>query len=214
MRAAWTALGALTIGALSVASCGGTADGSAGSAGTGSGGTAAQGDGAAGSSQGGVAGSAPAAGGNGTGGIPIHCPDAAPALGDPCTGYGSCDYWMQADCNTGCSGFVQRSFGCELGEWAAQGHGEPTCVCDQDCSVEALDTWGSPDNPDDRCSLESRCGDFVFSVECDAENDGTETSVCACIQAGSRTPLDDLVQGEAPDSCLSAAGQCADILTQ
>jgi hypothetical protein len=64
-------------------------------------------------------------------------------------------------------------------------------------------------SPTDGCEGTFRCttGTIIVTT-CDGENDGSGTSLCACVADGEPIPIEDLTPGEAPDSCYASLGRC------
>ncbi len=66
-------------------------------------------------------------------------------------------------------------------------------------------------SPTDGCEWQLTCdGNIQLTVECDGENDGTNTSLCTCHIDGDTTKDAGLVQGEGVEACLNAYINCLD----
>jgi hypothetical protein len=76
------------------------------------------------------------------------------------------------------------------------------------CTLNSLVTTESI-TPTDQCVAVYTCADGrSFEVSCDGENDGTNTSLCACSHGDTRWSVSGVVQGESPFSCTRAAHKC------
>ncbi len=77
------------------------------------------------------------------------------------------------------------------------------------CTGGPLEITPSEKSATDRCDATFYCpGARTILVTCDGENDGTGTSLCDCEERGKRASVNGTVPGEAPDSCIAAAGRC------
>lgn len=77
------------------------------------------------------------------------------------------------------------------------------------CSLREGEVRESELSPGDFCESTFACDDGKqVQVECDGENDGTHTSMCACKIDGRAVPLGKLIAGEGPTSCDNALLQC------
>ena len=66
-------------------------------------------------------------------------------------------------------------------------------------------------SPTDGCEWQlTSDGNIQLTVECDGENDGTNTSLCTCHIDGDTTKDAGLVQGEGVEACLNAYINCLD----
>jgi len=62
----------------------------------------------------------------------------------------------------------------------------------------------------DGCKLGLRCDGRDLWVECDGENDGTNTSLCECWRDGQQQRISGSpYAGEGPDACFAAAAACS-----
>lgn len=84
-------------------------------------------------------------------------------------------------------------------------------VCLEGCELEGeIVVTPSELSPTDHCEAHYGCdGDVVLRVECDAENDGTGTSLCQC-HIGSDARYGGLVEGEGEDACRAGYLNCLD----
>jgi hypothetical protein len=86
---------------------------------------------------------------------------------------------------------------------------EPTS-CEQSCGIVVTATHYSPT---DGCSWSLTCdGSFELVVECDGENDGTNTSLCGCLVDGEFAKDAGRVPGEGVDACMAGYKNCIDPL--
>lgn len=77
------------------------------------------------------------------------------------------------------------------------------------CTVGSLAVTATELSSHDICNATFYCpGARTVLVSCDAENDGTKTSLCECEERGKRASVSGAVPGEAPDACLAAADRC------
>ncbi|HYJ08888.1 MAG TPA: hypothetical protein VEX18_07755, partial [Polyangiaceae bacterium] len=77
------------------------------------------------------------------------------------------------------------------------------------CSLREGEVRASELSPGDFCESTFACDDGKHvQVECDGENDGTHTSMCACKIDGRAVPLGKLIAGEGPTSCDNALVKC------
>ena len=78
------------------------------------------------------------------------------------------------------------------------------------CGLQYVTMKASELSARDGCAIRLRCGTTRVETWCDGENDGTNTSICECARDGVRDEhvLQNLYQGEAPDTCLAAAVHC------
>jgi hypothetical protein len=72
----------------------------------------------------------------------------------------------------------------------------------------------TPDvTPTDGCVANYECDDGLsLVVQCDGENDGTDTSLCSCHSDTNNWYPDELFAGEGPESCLGAALRCLELM--
>lgn len=156
------------------------------------------------------------------------CPPAEPAkgavygpLGASCGNRGeldSCQLYERVECRAACYGYRTRTFSCKDGAWAMREAREPPCVCEPKqalpqlakCTRIQVGVKPSEVSPSDQCALALSCEGRDLRVECDAEADGTGTSLCSCWRAGREVRIaGNPYAGEGPEACFSAAAACA-----
>jgi hypothetical protein len=77
------------------------------------------------------------------------------------------------------------------------------------CQRESIKVFPSELSQTDRCVAVHACESGVtLTVDCDGENDGTNTSLCNCIVDGKNRSPDHVITGEAPESCHAALPIC------
>jgi len=80
------------------------------------------------------------------------------------------------------------------------------------CVLDELVVIPSELSPTDGCEATYVCdGDAVLFVECDGENDGTNTSLCSCNVGSKSANWKDggLVAGEGEEACLAGYANCS-----
>jgi hypothetical protein len=83
----------------------------------------------------------------------------------------------------------------------------------ENCVLREVTTTPTNLSPTDQCDATYDCDDDrAFTVSCDGENDGTNTSLCSCHSGQTGWNSGDLFQGEGPETCLAAAATCAETM--
>lgn len=79
------------------------------------------------------------------------------------------------------------------------------------CSLDELKITA----PNDTCEATYTCAPGVeVWLECDGENDGTNTSLCGCKSGSLTAVVPGLVEAEAPESCHVALAACLQAMNQ
>lgn len=128
----------------------------------------------------------------------------------------TCETHRRVTCEPGCHGYQTRRYLCEQGKWRLRDKHEPACRCAPKQPVVELDGCSTnyvsvtPDvSLTDGCSLGVRCDGIDLWIECDGENDGTNTSLCECWGQGQPQRISGRpYPGEGPDACFAAAVAC------
>lgn len=127
-----------------------------------------------------------------------------------------CETHQRVTCQPGCHGYRSQRYVCEQGKWRLRDKHEPTCDCAPKkqlaelagCSTNYVSVIPSVSYTDG-CRLGLRCGGSDLWVECDGENDGTNTSLCECWRDGEQKRMaGSPYPGEGPDACFAAAVAC------
>lgn len=143
------------------------------------------------------------------------CP---PPTGEACqTGkQKSCQVHERVSCRTDCDGYRSQHYVCENGSWSLHETREAACECVPKklpaelaaCTARYVSVSPSELSPSDGCTLGLTCAGREFWLECDGENDGTNTSLCQCWRDRQEQRIGDLFPGDGPDACFSAAAEC------
>lgn len=141
-----------------------------------------------------------------------------PPLGDLCVnGQQQQAGSERVSCNGSCTSERILTERCELGAWHASKAIEPTCQCRprsephtlagcEATKVKLRPEFGSPNK---YCAVNFQCSELQFEVRCDAERDGTGTSLCDCLRGDTSLRLiKHLWPGEGIDTCYQAASSC------
>lgn len=122
-------------------------------------------------------------------------------------------------CAAGCEGYRTQAFECKAGLWRATGTTEAPCVCKPElprsalssCTLRYLRVQPSDMSQTDQCAAALLCDGHDLWVECDAEQDGTGSSLCSCWR--DRTEVQGANSGlasrEGAEACFEAAASCA-----
>ncbi|MBL8744414.1 MAG: hypothetical protein JNK04_25075 [Myxococcales bacterium] len=87
-------------------------------------------------------------------------------------------------------------------------HFDEPAACEATTCISVTETHLSPT---DGCEWTLGCdGGRTLVVECDGENDGTNTSLCSCFLDGEFVKDAGLVQGEGVDACKAGYINCVD----
>ena len=128
----------------------------------------------------------------------------------------TCETHQRVTCEPECHGYTTQRYVCDRGKWRLRDKHQPACKCAPKKPVAELDGCSTnyvsviPDvSLTDGCMLGFRCDGIDLWVECDAENDGTNTSLCECWGEGQPQRISGRpYPGEGPDACFAAAVAC------
>lgn len=151
-------------------------------------------------------------------GCDLSCPEAAPVDGsacDPATDGTHCPYVGEDETLlAACVGDGAGGGGAGGGPPAESGHWQVTrtpILEPEDppsgCELEQMTVTPTQGSPTGACEAGYTCGEELWAVSCDAEDDGTGQSLCTCY-------LDDeyvdspLVAGSGEVACAAAAVSC------
>jgi hypothetical protein len=78
-----------------------------------------------------------------------------------------------------------------------------------ECQLQSIEVFPSELSETDRCLAVHACDNGVtLKIDCDGENDGTNTSICECMVGAMHRSPDGVFEGEAPESCEAALQTC------
>jgi hypothetical protein len=128
----------------------------------------------------------------------------------------SCEVHDRVSCGPDCDGYRTQYYSCENGTWGLRKTGEASCDCAPKklpfelaaCTTRYVSVSPSV-SPNDGCSLGLTCAGRELWVECDGENDGTNTSLCECWRDRQEQRIGNLFPGEGPEACFAAAADCS-----
>lgn len=128
-----------------------------------------------------------------------------------------CEVHERVTCQPDCHGYRTQLYSCENGSWGQRGTREAPCRCGPQkrpaqlagCSVRYVSVNASEHSQTDGCTAALSCTGGDLWVECDGENDGTNTSLCECWRDRQEHNLGgNPFPGEGPDACFAAAAEC------
>lgn len=127
-----------------------------------------------------------------------------------------CEVHERVTCQPECRGYRTQRYTCENGSWGLRETLEAPCRCGplkpsaalESCDVRYVSVNASSLSPTDGCTVGLSCAGHQLWVECDGENDGTNTSLCECWRDRYEANIGGPFPGEGPDACFAAAADC------